>query len=413
MLVKTLYRFVYVLIFVTLFTNQIHGQRPILDEFGNETGLINHNPDPDGEPWISGGLKPLTPEQEIRASRIKELEVSEEILRRHLPSELILTDDSEFAPIFNQAGGSCAQASGVSYLYSYQMNVLEGVSATSDNTRAYGFTHNYLNGGKNASGSWYWDGWNILEKTGCPTKKTFHGALNGGLSGTRYMDGYDKWHKANDNRVTKQFKISIKSMADIDKMKNWFYDQNGANPNQKGGCLVFAAKSGSAKKNSTVQAGPHAGEPLCTQMTAQDMDHAMTFAGYCDEAKAVLLVNSWGSGWENKGTLWVSYNSLINGALYKNEVQGVIVGSHVPKLECKVKISHSSRKDLTITTGFSNDINATTFAKGNEGTYGKAFKKSGGTHPLGGKGGSEEIEIGLDISEFADRFADGSKKKIS
>ncbi len=402
-----LFRLASIFIIVILFTNQIHGQRAIFDEFGNETGLTNLNPDPDGEPWIAGGMKPMTPAQELRAAQIPELEVPEEIVRRQLPSEVVLVDDPEFAPIFNQAGGSCAQASGVSYLYSFQINVLEGVSATSDNTRAYGYTHNFLNNGKNSSGSWYWDGWDIIEKTGCPTKKTFHGALNGGLSGTRYMDGYDRWHTANDNRITEQFKISIKSMADIDKMKNWFYDQNGANADKKGGCLVFAAKAGSASSNSTVQSGPYAGEPLCTKLSAQDMDHAMTFAGYCDEAKAVLLVNSWGN-WENKGTVWVSYNSLINGGLYKDEVQGVKVGRYVPKLECKIKVSHSSRKGLTLTTGFSNNVNATSPAETKN--YKRAFKKTGGTHPLGGKGGPQEIEIGLDISEFADMITGGDAK---
>ena len=32
------------------------GQVPILDENGSETGLINVNPNPNGEPWIAGGI---------------------------------------------------------------------------------------------------------------------------------------------------------------------------------------------------------------------------------------------------------------------------------------------------------------------------------------------------------------------
>ncbi len=54
--------FTFISSFLLISTVNIFSQVPILDENGNATGLINMNPDPDGEPWIAGGLPPLTEE---------------------------------------------------------------------------------------------------------------------------------------------------------------------------------------------------------------------------------------------------------------------------------------------------------------------------------------------------------------
>lgn len=384
--------------------------RPVFDEQGNETGLHNINPDPNGEPWIVGGMKPMTEAQRKMAESFPELELTAKTRNRVLPREVLLMENKEFPPVFNQVGGSCAQASGVAYLYSYQMNVLDEISGTSANTKAYGFTHNYLNDGNNSNGSWYWDGWAILQKSGAPTKTIFHDAANGGLSGTRWMNGGDRWHEANDNRVDEVVTIKVTSMDGIEKIKNWMYDLNGQDPKKKGGCVVFAANGGSAGANSTVSSGPHAGEPLCTKLTKDNMNHAMTFAGYSDDVAggAVLLLNSWGSGWGNGGTVWVPYTTLINGGLYNNEVWCVTTKKHTPKLELRAKVKHNSRNQVKITTGMSNNINATSASETK--SYGRAFSNGAGAYPMEGKGGSQEIEVSLDVSEFYDKITSGEAK---
>lgn len=391
------------IVLLALFST-VSGQRPILDKDGNPTGLVNLNPDPNGEPWTVGKPPVITRSRRAALDAIPEIEL---VRGRQLPEEIILMENDEFPKVLNQIGGSCAQASGVSYLYSYQVNVMNGVSGTFDNQMAYGFTHNYLNSGDNSNGSWYWDGWEILQKSGGPTKVTFHDALNGGLSGTRWMNGYDRWHESNNNRVDEMVKMTINSMADIEKIKSWMYDLNGADPLKKGGCVVFSANGGSASSNSTVSSGKHAGEPLATGLTKNNMNHAMTFVGYSDEVQAVLLLNSWGN-WENGGTVWVPYTTLVNGGLYNNEVWGVTVKKHEPKLEYKVKIMNTSRNGVEVTTGFSSDASAT--APSITSDLGGAFDRCGGSNNMEGRGGSSEIEIGIDVSEYYDQITSGEAK---
>ncbi len=393
------------LIAVAVLFSIVSAQRPILDENGNPTGLINLNPDPNGEPWTVGKPPVITRAKRTMLDAVPELPF---IRGRQLPEEVILMEDEEFPPVLNQIGGSCAQASGVSYLYSYQVNVMNGVAGTYDNQRAYGFTHNFLNSGDNSNGSWYWDGWEILEKSGCPTKVTFHNSLNGGLSGTRWMDGYDRWHTANDNRVAEMVKITINSMDDIERMKSWFHDLNGDDPLEKGGCLVFSANASSASANTTVSSGKHAGEPMSTNLTGSNMNHAMTFVGYSDEVGGVLLLNSWGTGFGNKGTVWIPYTTLINGGLYKQEVWGVKVKKNERKLEYKVKIDNTRRNGLEITTGFSSNISASTPTVTSD--LGGAFDNCGGSYNMGGSGGASEIEIGIDVSEYYDQITSGDAK---
>lgn len=404
----TLRNFCFVLLLVQLVFS--FDGRPVLDENGKPTGLINYNPDPNDEPWIGGGLKPMTEEERAVAASFPEMELTAKTRNRALPREVLLMENEEFPPVFNQMGGSCAQASGVAYLYSYQMNVLEDKAGTDANIKAYGFTHNYLNRGDNSNGSWYWDGWKILQKVGAPTATIFHNSPNGGLSGTRWMNGADRWHQSNDNRVDEIVTIKVTSMEGIEKIKNWMYDLNGADPKKKGGCVVFAADGGSASANSTVSSGPHAGDALCTKLSKENMNHAMTFAGYSDDVEggAVLLLNSWGSGWGTGGTVWVPYTTLINGGLYNEEVWCVTTKKFTPKLELKAKVKHSSRNNIKIITGMSNDLTASTASSTK--TYARAFNNDAGAHPMEGKGGSQEIEVSLDVSELYDEITGGDAK---
>lgn len=380
--------------------------RAIVDLNGNETGLVNMNPDPNGEPWIAGGMKPPTKEQIEKMKSIPEVEFKRSTLSRVLPPQVILIDNPEFPPVFSQVGGSCAQVSGVAYTYSYQLNVLKGVTATTENTRAYGFTHNFLNGGNNSGGSWYWDGWEILSHQGAPDITTFHGSANGGLAGTRWMNGAERWHSANDNRATKYEKIKIESMSDINKIKNWMYDLNGTDPNKKGGALVFAANAVSAKGNQIVSSGPFSGEALCTGLTKHGTDHGMTFAGYSDsvEGGALLLLNSWGTGWGTDGHVWVPYSTVVNGGLHHDEVWCVTVGEHAPKYEIETSITNSSRSTISIKTGFSSGNSESPDSLV---TYGKAFNYSGGSHFMEGWGGSSTIDVSLDVSRFYDLIVNG------
>jgi hypothetical protein len=124
----------------------------------------------------------------------------------------------------------------------------------------------------------------------------------------------------------------------------------------------------------------------------------MVFAGYDDSVYsssstargALLLVNSWGTSWMNKGTLWIPYDKFAS----ETEVYCLEVVKHVPRLEFKVTLQGYGKTGGSFTSGFATSTVATTPVTMQ--TYGKAF--SGNTGTFTG-------EIGLDISKVWSTFS--------
>ena len=75
----------------------------------------NLNPDPNGEPWIVGGLRQLTPADYQMLSQIPQWKSPKPANAEDLPLQVDNTSNPWFRPIFNQSGGSCGQASGIGY----------------------------------------------------------------------------------------------------------------------------------------------------------------------------------------------------------------------------------------------------------------------------------------------------------
>jgi hypothetical protein len=415
-----------VVVLVTGVVLPVLADRYIYDENGAWTGLVNVNPDPYGEPWTVGGYEPISDEEK---AQIQELQVSQEYLNRTLPKTVDNTKNPEFRPIFNQIGGSCAQASSISYIYTYEMNcILNLPSNTAENQFPYGYTHNFLNRGANSNGSSCTGGWSIVQTTGCPTIKDFNNLINGGLSGTAWMKTYTGYHNANFNRVKSIGSISkVNTPEGLLKLKQYLFDH--ADESKKGGCVVFASYHGFTY--TTIASGPFAGQKLAT-LQAGSADHAMTFAGYTDEIAydfngdgritndvdvnrdgnldvsdyelgAVLLVNSWGASFGNGGKVWLAYGSLAS--ITGTSVQYPIVAINKPKLELKINFTHDTRNLISVKAGFSATPSAT--APSETKGFSSAFKTAGGAFPLEGAAGSSTIEIGLDVSDYVAKFVQG------
>ena len=110
------------------------------------SGLINLNPDPNGEPWFAGGM-PL-PDESSRAIIDAASVYTPKVVLDTLPSRVDNSVHRFFRPIFNQGDGSCSQASGVGYTYTYEINRKRGLSASlPENQYPTHFTYNYLNYG--------------------------------------------------------------------------------------------------------------------------------------------------------------------------------------------------------------------------------------------------------------------------
>ncbi|MBN1980066.1 MAG: hypothetical protein JW795_00935 [Chitinivibrionales bacterium] len=400
-----------------------YAQQKIYDAQGQWNGLYNMNPDPNGEPWIAGGLAPMTAEQRAAYDALPFFELPAELAGRSLPKTVDHSTEPAFRPIFLQEGGSCGQASGICYHFTFERNQLYNANGKEQkNQCAPGIAWNFLNTGKD-QGSWPHDGYAIAAAMGVGHVADFNGSEYGGnYLSFIWLDGYAGYYNGNDCHVTEQVKFTSN---DITGLKNWFYDK-ATGTGKNGGVVTFV--SNTTYPTKVISSGTFKGQQVITSL-ADGESHAQTFSGYTDEVAydlngdgiitndidinrdgsvdigdmergAVQLVNSWGTSWMNNGKCWVLYSGIKC-----NTIIGIKVEKVVTKLMVKAKITSSSRNTLVIKTGYAASVDATTptQTKG----YGKAFNKSGGAYPLKGVGQSATITIGLDCSEFASQLPGG------
>ncbi len=173
----------------------------LFSTFFTDAQIQNINPDKTGEPWIVGGLR-IPSKEEI--NKIPVIKMSYKDGSKDLPSSLDNSTKPYFRPVFSQTDGCCAQASGIAYNFTYEMNRERGTSANvSSNQFPTHYTYNFLNGGSGANGSWYTDGWEIIKANGCPTVSAYGGLATGGA--TRWYSGYADYEADMNNRVKDYF----------------------------------------------------------------------------------------------------------------------------------------------------------------------------------------------------------------
>lgn len=399
----------------------------------SESALINTNPDSSGEKWIAGGISfdewnsTLPPEMSSTLSKRSASSAA-------LPTKCDNSTNQAFRPVFNQKGGSCAQASGIAYQYTYEMNVLRNLpSNVPKNQYPYDHTYNFLNAGSGSKGSVSQDGWNIIKALGIPDVETY-GGFGQGLY-TRWLSGYDAYYKGMSNRIESSFSIRIRVADDIKKMKQFLFDHS--NGSATGGLLNFAADVTEEKLANLATGTPEAGKKAVISF-GQTGGHAMTIAGYNDsirydfngdgkytnnidingdgvvdvrdwEIGAAFMVNSWGTQWGNQGKAYLMYKVLADdktkGGIWSNTVTGITIGNTnvVPKLTCKVKMTFNPRSSVRIRAGYATNPGATAPVSTSLKTFGKAFSMTGGAFSMQGVN-SDPIEIGLDISDFVPKL---------
>ncbi|MCK4980182.1 MAG: hypothetical protein KAS62_07290, partial [Candidatus Delongbacteria bacterium] len=394
--------------------------------------LINLNPDPNGEPWLAGGWKQPTAEEQEKIDALPKLTLPDVYKNRKekLVTELDNTNEPYFRPIFNQVGGSCAQASGIAYTYTYEQNFERGTSAdVTDNQYPSHYTYNFLNEGSGAVGSTYFQGWDIVKNGGCPDITTYGGDLwpdpDYVLANSLWMDGYTKYETGMNNRIDEVISIPVGTPEGLETLKQYFNDH--CDGSGAGGIVNFSAGvtgwTLTTLKNNT----PHGTETVVTNWNPA-VNHAMTFVGYSDtirfdynddklytndidlngdsiidmrdwEIGGVLMVNSWGDTWGTGGKAWVMYRTLAldvsNGGINGSTVYTVKTkDTFTPQLKLKASINYSDRKEIKIIAG----VSANTSDTEPEHTISFPYFAFQGGADLGMEGTSDLIEIGLDIS---------------
>lgn len=388
--------------------------------------LINVNLDPKGEPWIAGGFKIPSKEKMAEINNLPELKLSNN-QKTTLPTKLDNSTNQYFRPIFNQSGGSCAQASGIAYNFTYEMSLTRNVAAnTSANQYPSHFTYNFLNSGDGEIGSTYFEGWDIVRANGCPNIADYGGLFPGGE--TMWMSGYSKYYNAMHNKCLDFMKITVNTPEGLEVLKNWMHNHLDGSAN--GGLANFSAGATDYDLNTLPTGTPNAGKDVLTKW-GPTVNHAMTFVGYDDEIKydfngdgqytnnldinsdgtidmkdweigGLIVANSWGTYWGNSGKCYMMYKLLAepvsNGGIWNNAVY-VIKARHTyePKLTIKTTIKHTSRKALKITAGVSNNTTSTTPDYIMEFPL---FNYQGGDYYMqGGYSESDKtIELGLDVT---------------
>ncbi|NOR45207.1 MAG: hypothetical protein GQ534_06420, partial [Candidatus Delongbacteria bacterium] len=408
--------------------------------------LINLNPDPSGEPWYAGGWKQPTAEEQEKIDALPKLTLPEVYKNRKekLVTELDNTNEPYFRPIFNQVGGSCAQASGVAYTYTYEQNFTRGTSAqVPENQYPSHYTYNFLNSGSGSIGSTYFQGWDIIKNGGCPDVTTYGGMLwpstDYALANSLWMDGYTKYEAGMNNRIDEVISIPVGTPEGLETLKQYFTDH--CDGSSAGGVVNFSAASSGMTQTTLKNNTPHGNESVITSWGPQ-VDHAMTFVGYSDtirfdynddrqytndidlngdsiidmrdwEIGGLLMVNSWGDTWANGGKCWVMYRTLAmdvtEGGINNNTVYTITTkDTFTPQLKLKASVNYSDRNELKITAGVSSNTSDTIPEHTISFPY---FAYQGGDN-FGMKGDADLIELGLDISPLLSYIESGVAAKF-
>lgn len=409
--------------------------------------MINVNPDLSGEPWLAGGVPPMTKVDEQKVAQMTRYR--SKVRSRALPVAVDNSKNKYHRPIFNQEGNSCAQASGIGYIFTYEMSRVRDLDASDEaNWYPSHFTWHYVNGGKNW-GSWPFWGWDIVEKTGVPSYKDFGGAMNGGDGGwTKWMDGYDRYRNAMDNKLTEQITlVDLATEAGLTELKQFLYDYGDGS--EVGGLVSFSALS-SGVTDTEVAEGEHKGEFVITKWGSGGA-HMMTFCGYDDSIKvdlngdgkytndidlsgdgkvtmrdweigALKVTNSWGTGWGNDGFAWMLYSVIgygeddkykaqNNGGIDRNQVYAITVAKETTvEQSLKIGMEYDDRFNGRIIVGIAQDTDAIAAEHLDTMPIMAAADGAGGGArlPMLGAGNFDPIEMGYDITELVKKI-DGSK----
>lgn len=116
-------------------------------------------------------------------------------LEGSLPASVDNSKLKYFPKVFDQKGGSCAQSSGIRYLFTYEMNRLldRDAQASDANTFSYFYTWNFLNDGID-QGGFAEQGLNIARQQGAMSLADFPDPSS--YFSFKWASGYDKYTRA-------------------------------------------------------------------------------------------------------------------------------------------------------------------------------------------------------------------------
>lgn len=321
-----------------------------------------------------------------------------------LPLSVDNSTKEYFPPVFNQIGGSCAQASIIGYVFTYEMNaLLDRPADTPENRFNYLFTWNFVNEGKD-QGSITMDGVLLSFKSGIMTDADFPKQY----SSTQFYwaSGYDKYYRAMHYKSTALVDMRISNEEELQKIKEYLY-------NDGKGHLVSISSAARGWRFDYDYDGPSQTGYRC-MLTGLPTDggHAMSIVGYDDTVEcafdgrttygAFIVVNSYGDDFHDRGFFYMPYRFFMEEVPKENilskQVAGVSVKYYEPRLVFKVNVDYTSRNDLGFMMGVADKPYS---ERPTAQVVSSIVNFQGGDYPMQGRGASSQIELALDATPIA------------
>jgi len=384
------------------------------------------------------GLPVFTEEDFEAFKSTPEMKLPESYRNRDLPVNVDNSLLPYFRPIFNQTSLECGQASGVAYAFTYEMDRLRNLPANViENQYPSHFVFNWSNQGSGSACSFF-DSWDIIRQVGTPNVADYGGALNtGGVS--RWMSGYDLYHRAMKNRMWEFYTISLKNEDGLLTLRHWINDHLDGSENG-GVANIYCAYS--SVTNQLPAGTPEAGKYVITNFSTS-ANHALCIVGYHDsirwdynndgqytnhldinndgivdfrdwEIGGVKLANSYSAtSWGNNGFAYCTYNalcrSLAQGGVWNQSANIMYAKENTdPQLTFKVKMTHDSRNKIKVMAGVSSQPNATApeFVMG----FPILNYQGGNLFMQGGTStGDKTLEFGLDVTSLLAYVENGAE----
>ncbi len=340
-----------------------------------------------------------------------------------MPSSVDNSTLKYFPPLIDQIGGSCAQASYIGYMFTYEMNRLldRDASASKDNQFSYLYTWNFINGG-NDEGSLGVEGLQIAFEGGIASEADFPSQYTS--SQFKWTSGYDGYLKAIHNRVKKIRFFEVLDRAGVDEVRRYLW--NRGETGQPGGIVTFSSRSGDWTIETNYSGPSETGyKALLTKLSSTGA-HAMTIVGYDDMVEfnapdgsvskgAFIVCNTWGLYYykHDRGRFYLPYWFWEQAERDRGALGAEMVGTDVeyrePQVVFRVKLDYSSRDDLAFRIGVSNKSSD----KIPTNDYAVPIANyQGGDYPMQGRGASSEIEFAFDFSSYVGNIDDSAEPKF-
>jgi len=420
-------------------TSRLVGLLAISISLNATAQIINMNPDPDGNPWLSGGaVAPMPGEGNVAIEFIP----SVASLATQLPSSIYNNVNDWFPYIFNQGNNACCiHVAEIFYTYAYEVNRKRDVPASNppNKTNLYHplYTYNFLNKGFDTLYTNFQSGFNIIKQNGCPSWDIYDDpVVNNPNENYKYwMTGFDKYHSGMHNTISEVRTFNFQtSPSGLNYLKHWIADHG--NNETTGGLAVIGVNTDGWVSNSIIpMESPHAGEYFISSLGSHGSGHALTIVGYNDEILiqdingdgqftndrdvngdgvfnildfekgAFKVANSWGEGWHwgNQGFSFIPYKLLYpdNSGLtisyaYTCEVFPNENEIPIPIISLKASVEYPERNKLGFKVGYAQNANQTEPINS---TFYKSFKYQGGANQMRGAY-SGPIEVGLDFGHW-------------